>query len=295
MKGKIVLVLTVPLLLASFLIASNGRREGLEFFIFFGQRVDSLDVVYPYEYHPDFIDGIPNTVASQDLSIQGRHTSGVNGGLSFLVADRVRLKLCLDYSRSLLEGQNSPYHIHLDYITLHPPDYKPVPVIRDESIIWAETQGMLKSLALLFNLEYEIWCSRRADLRLSGGVGYYRLFGNVYPLAYSEYWLGGHGVLFSQQYLLKLRLPASGKIGVNADLELAYHVSDRISIVAKAAYYRIGNASISPVIDEVLFLYYPDHVSEDKFKEIVDYLKLPPLEFNASYLTLKIGFRLSLW
>lgn len=292
MRGKGIIILAVSFLLAPFMNASDGQRRGLEFFAFFSLRFDSLDSVYSHEYSPIFTSG-DKSAAEQDILIQGKPASGVNGGFSFSVADSLRLRFSLDYSRGRLRGENSLYHVHIEYTARYLPQMDPVRIVRDNSLILPETRGTIRSLGFLLDLEYEAWRSKSAALRLSAGGGYYRIFGDFYPLGYSKYSLASHFTLGLWEYYLMLKLPASGRIGFNAGIELSLRLTDSLAFVSKAAYHRIGSIILTPVIDKALSTHIFE-IDADKFRKIVDYLKLPPFEFNPSYWTLQAGFKLAL-
>jgi hypothetical protein len=125
----------------------------------------------------------------------------------------------------------------------------------------------LRSLSFFLNLQYRFVTSKDTIASFSAGSGIISVYGNFNHLAYSEYWIGGHGVLFSKDYLLKLKMPSSGKIGFNADIELGFRLTGSLSLAAKVAYILCRSISVKPTIEEALFYYSLDRVEEDKLPE----------------------------
>lgn len=280
------LVATLPLL-----SADSGRGKA-EFFFTLSMGFPSINETYAHANIIDFPSG-PDSTASQQILLRGCSSLGWNGGLFVPLSPRFSLKLSVDINHTPIRGENTSYNVHLDYITRFPPDYLPVHIVRDSSIIWPETDGKLRMFSLYLSLRYRITASKRFELAVSAGPVWSRIGGGFRPLGYSEYWLGGHGVLFSENYLLRVKLPTTSRIGGCADLELILRLSKKVSFVARAAGFSFGRVSWGPVIDEILN-YSLDPVREEKMREIRSSLNVGPLKINPSTLSLQVGFRLVL-
>jgi len=172
-----------------------------------------------------------------------------------------------------------------------PPDYTPIEIIRDHSVEWIKTQGSIKSLSFLLNVQYEYALSKNITAAFSVGSGLYRIFGDFNPVGYSEFWLGGHSVLFSEDYLLMLKIPSSNKIGINVDMEFAHRLSEKLFIVANIAYNLCGSLSVAPILDYALYYYSLDRIDEGKLNQIQNDLDFGPLEINPSFFSLSFGFK----
>lgn len=279
------------IILTAGLSAEETKKRPLEIFAFFNLNFASLDTAYPNRHALESSAGFEGSYASQALAIQGKAREGFSTGLSLFLSDDLGLKLGLNYARNLLSGENSPYQVHLQYISRQPPDYTPHQVISDQSIEWVPTRGSVKSLSLALNLQYVLFDSRRFSACLSAGGGIFRVWGDFSPLGYSEYWLGGHGVLFSQQYLVRLAIPSSYRASLNADLELGLRISERITFAAKLAYFFCGSVSFSPAIDNVLYYYSLDKVDEDTLSRIKSRMTLNALRIKPSFLALNLGIK----
>ena len=292
---KITFVLVTTLLIFPSLLqagqAEDAKSESIEIFSFFNLRFGSVDTAYMHSYILDFSAGHPESFASQTLTLQDRTSCGFNAGVSFPLHRSLRFKLSVNYSRSLLKGENSPYQIHLEYISMPPPNYTPIKIISDHSLEWTETQGSLKTLSFLLNLEYAHALSKNMTVSFSAGGGLYWIFGDFNPLGYTEYWLGGHSVLMSEYYLLMLKIPSSNKIGINVDMGLAHRLSKKLFIAANIAYHLCGDLSIEPSLDYALYRCSLDRIDESKLNQIQNDLDFGPLEINPSFFSLNIGFK----
>ena len=291
MKRMTTALLLSSILLAAGLPAREAKKRPLEIFAFFNLNFGSLDTAYPNRHTLESSPGFEGSYASQALAIQGKAREGFSTGLSLFLSDDLGLKLGLNYARNLLSGENSPYQVHLQYVSRQPPDYTPHQVINDQSIEWVPTRGSVKNLFLALNLQYVLFDYRRFSASLSAGGGISRVWGDFSPLGYSEYWLGGHGVLFSQQYLVRLAIPSSYRASLNADCELGLRISERITFAAKFAYFFCGSVSFSPAIDNVLYYYSLDKVDENTLSRIKSRMTLNALKIKPSFLALNLGIK----
>lgn len=293
-KKTFFLLLFISFLFYSTSTAAETQKRPVEFFAFFNLHLGSFDSTYPNTYPIHINSSASNSSASQELNIQSRPGAGVTTGFIIPVSKMFSLKISVDYSRSLLKGENSPVMTHLEYTALFPPDYQPQLITSDRSRNWPATQGKLKTLAFSINLQYAVLRSKKFNASLSAGTGYYWTYGNFYPLSYSDYWMGGHSVLFSDSYLVFLKIPVSGKIGFNADFEIAYRISKRLSLAARGAYNLCTASSVMPQIDSALYFDSLSQVTNSHFLEIKSQMNFSPLEIKLSYLSLNFGIRCSL-
>ncbi|MFB0565700.1 MAG: hypothetical protein ACETWK_08495 [Candidatus Aminicenantaceae bacterium] len=294
MRKSTSLLISIFFIAFSILNAEEEKKKSFEIFAFANVNFSAVNTTYQNNFELDFDAAKPGSYASQILTLQGKAREGFNAGFTYFMSEKFGIKFSLNYSRNLLSGENSPYKIYLKYISIHPPDYVPHEVTYDETYDWLTTQGNLKTFSFFTNLQYRFVISKNTTASFSAGSGFYRVYGNFNPLGYSEFWLGGHGVLFSEHYLVMLKIPSSGKIGFNTDFELNFRLSKNFSFAAKLAYNLCGNISIIPVIDKVLFYPYLGKVAENKLSKIKDQMKLKSLKINPSFLSLNFGIKYSL-
>lgn len=292
-KAKYFVVFWLFLFLSSNLLAGEARKRPIEIFALFNLSFSAMDTVYAHRYTLDYSPGFEDSSVAQDLTVQGQAGAGWNAGLFYPLNRQVGLKFAVNYSRNPLGGENSPYEISLQYISIQPPDYQPHEVSDQVSLAWVPTRGHLKSLSLLLNLQYIFSAADSWTASLSAGGGLGTSWGQIHYLGYSDYWLGGHGVLFSELDLLKLKIPSSSGLVLDADIELGFKLSEKISLATRLACLFRPNFSATPVIDDVLAYYSLDKVSGEKLELVRSRLKLHSLKINPSLLNLNIGIKYS--
>ncbi len=207
---------------------------------------------------------------------------------------RLGLRAGLGYGRIPLGGGNPPVLIHLDYTSMQPPDYTPRRVVQDLFIPWDETAGCLRNASIHIGLDYSVPVFGRAVASFSAG-GIADLFsGEFSPLGSASYWLGGHGVLFSEQYLVFLKIPAAWKVGAEAGIDLAVRIPPRISLLIRISYLLMGKRSLGLDVDKVLYADSRQPVDAGKFLTIENNLALNPLCFDLSAFSMSAGIRFRL-
>jgi hypothetical protein len=82
-------------------------------------------------------------------------------------------------------------------------------------------------------------------------VTYFRFEAEVSSLAYQRYWLGGHSVLFSDQYLLRMTADPNSAIGGNAGAEVHLFLGPSLAVFAEARYHLAGKIE-APVRFELI-------------------------------------------
>jgi hypothetical protein len=71
----------------------------------------------------------------------------------------------------------------------------------------------------------------RLNATISGGLSYYRLSGTAQPLGYTTFRLGGHSVLFSDEYHLVISIEPTAVLGFNAGGEINVPLGRRGAVV----------------------------------------------------------------
>jgi hypothetical protein len=189
---------------------------------------------------------------------------------------------------------NSPYEIEMKYITLYPPYWDKFEVTWNRSIEWMSTEGRLESLGFFLNAQFRFPLSEMATGTVSMGPGILTAFGRFSALGYHQFWLGGYGALFYDDFLLMMKIPASWKTCLNADLEISLHLSKLVSLAARVAYMAAGKMSMAPEIDRIISYYSLGDVSPETYEKIKNYLNFKPLGLNPSALSLNLGLKLQL-
>jgi hypothetical protein len=282
------------LLIPAFSSADGPKKSRIEAFLYLSWSSGGEPATYKHDYPLDFADALPGAHGFQTLTIERKWGEGIQGGLSFFITDRFGLKFSLSYNRHKLSGGNSPYEIEMKYITYYPPYWDKFVATRNMVIEWMPTEGRLESLGFFLNAQFRFPLSEMATGTVSIGPGIFCVSGRFSALGYHEFWLGGYGSLFYNDFLLMMKIPASWKTCLNTDLEISLRLSKLVSLAARIAYMAAGNISRVPSIDRILSYYSLDEVSTETYLRVKDYLNFKPLVLNPSALSLNLGLKLQL-
>ena len=255
----IALFCTVALLLVSAggagaQTAAEGR-PGRSVEVFGGLTVSSAhpDGSVPSSFSPPFLFGASSaSSAEQLLTIAGNHGTAFEVGANLFLDRHVGLQVRFERSRTDIGGANAPYVAHLRYISVPPPSYTPVSNSYDVSYTWPDTTGEWRTSSLSLNPVFRGSLGRRVMGTVSGGLSYLRLSGAVAPVALSQYWLGGHSVLFSSLYRLRAEAAPVNSVGLNVGGGVSVAVSSRFSVLADVRWVYAGHVEVPLTVTEVL-------------------------------------------
>ncbi len=208
---------------------------------------------------PLLLDGDFTSHAGQTLNADNGFALGVIGGLNVFPWPNVGFQLLVERSTCDLTGANAPYVFALQYVSRQPPDDRPQVVDVNRTTPWPDTSGSLEQIAVAFNAVVRIGRPEGVNLTISGGPSYRRLAGTIEPLAFTAFHLGGHSVLFEDDYRLALALQPTHSIGFDVGGELNAPIATRAAIVLGFRYFRGGlDARVAPKAvlnaDEVTFM-----------------------------------------
>lgn len=183
-------------------------------------------------YTPPLIFGSDSTgSAGQTLAIDAGRGPGWQVGVNLFPSRHVGVQLIVDRASMDVSGANGPYAVTLTYTSRQPPDYVPRVFTTSASTPWPQTTGSLQQLAVAFNLVARTDPRRRVIASVSGGGSYYRLTGTVQPLGYTEFHLGGHSTLFSEDFRLAVS-PEGHVFGFNAGADVSVAIARHAAVVA---------------------------------------------------------------
>ena len=130
---------------------------------------------------------------------------------------------------------------------------------------------------------------RRIQLRLSGGLAILAISGDVQPVAFSHFQMGGHSVLFSDQHELTMAFERTWGFGAVAGVEVHRSLTRRAGLVAgiRALVPRTINAAASVTqVSESLFTLSPAEAQQA--------LRPSPFRVRPWTFDVLVGVRLSL-
>ncbi|MBI1875730.1 MAG: hypothetical protein HYS05_17830 [Acidobacteria bacterium] len=135
---------------------------------------------------------------------------------------------------------------------MQPPDFVPRQFRYERQTAWPATQGSLRQLEIGLGGVGRWQSSRGFGATGYAGLGYLRLSGETQSLAYTSFHLGGHSVLFPEQYRLSATLTPSSTWGLNAGGELDIPVASSLSVVVGYRAFVGRAARLSVRLDSIL-------------------------------------------
>jgi hypothetical protein len=277
-------------------LTGSGRAEDrgriIEFSFGWDVRSQSLGSDYQHQYSPPFEPGPAVSSAFHKLQFQTVRAKGKPIFLGIFPTEKLGIEISYFHLSSPWEGQSSDYEVSLQYISRPPPWYEPVEVTVNWKSSWPPPHGYLDLKILNLNPAIRLSLNHRWEVGLSAGLSSFFLKGELGPLAFTRFWLGGHSVLFSEEYKLLARFIPNHRRGWNAGLSFSGCLLKGLSLFFYGRYFR--SAEIPLQLEAVGYdeNYQPPGV--EPLARMIPYLALRPVVFRPSLLSLSLGLKLSL-
>lgn len=282
-------LLTTALLLAP---VTAATQERVEFWGGFSGIVTSASGSLTSTYAPPLVAGTAVTSsAGQTLVLDGTHGWGWQAGVNVFPTKHVGAQIFFDRGRVDLGGANGPYSTSLTWISRQPPDYQPRTLTTAASTPWPDTSGSLSQSTVGLNAILRTATTHRVSASVSGGFSYYRITASAQPLGYTEYHLGGHSTLFSDEMHLLWDTESTGAVGFNAGGDLSVALSRQLSAVVG---YRYLGARAVDLPVRLTAVTNPDQVA---FSETIDTIAtrmaVPPAHVSIASSRVIVGLKLT--
>ena len=243
-------------------------------------------------YSPPLLaDGDFTSTGGQRFNADTGATVGLTAGVNVFPAGRVGLQILFDRASFDVTGTNGAYSVALQYVSRPPPDNVPQAVNTDQSVPWPDTSGSLTQMALAFNAVVRIARTDRVGAAISGGPAYRRLSGDVQPLGYTTFRLGGHSVLFQDVHRLALSLGPAHAFGFNAGAEVDVAMGRHTAIVFGYRYFGGPDADVE--VSPKTVLNTDELAFEQSPAEISSRLALNPMTMSVSGSRVFVGIKVT--
>jgi hypothetical protein len=193
---------------------------------------------------PLLFDGNFTSRGGQTLAADARAAVGVSGGLNIFPRNWLGVQVLIERATCDVSAANAPYIIALEYVSRPPPSGEPQAVTVNQSIAWPSTSGSLTEWTFAFNAVARIGADDRVSMIVSGGPTYYRLEGELQPLGFTTFQLGGHSVLFESDYRLAVSAGPAHAIGFDTGAELNAPIGRHAAIIAGYRYLGARRADV---------------------------------------------------
>jgi hypothetical protein len=282
------------ILLSVFTLSVYGQEDGragrMSFWITRSLVKPQLSSTYRTLYSPPFDTGEYSSSASQALSLTARDAAGTSLGLAVGINKFMNIVFQMDWTTTDLTGVNSPYEISLNYTSTPPPDYTPSPVSVAQTTPWPDTVGKIRHLVLSLNLQGKVRLLRTIMLEASAGLTYFSLSGDASSLGFNNFWLGGHSVLFSNHYRIRMVFGPKGTVGGNVGIGLEIPLIRPLYLYFGGQVFLSPKLQLNPTLDFILNS--REIIQEIPLDVIENRMSLQPLELNPGKLQILFGVRL---
>lgn len=166
---------------------------------------------------------------TQLVDASGTASPVFEAGAQWFPTSRAGIEIWVARDRGDEQATSSAYATTLTYISRQPPDHIPREFQYERSADWPPVRTEIRRWMVGFNGALRPVSSLRVAWIVSGGLAWVRLSGVIEPLGFTTFVLGGHSVLFPNEYRLTTELaPASAwraNIGTTLDTRLSGHLA----------------------------------------------------------------------
>jgi hypothetical protein len=226
----------------------------------------------------------------QTLAADTQSTFGLSGGINIFPVIRFGLQVLVERTSYDLAATNTPYVIALQYISRPPPSGEPQQTTLNQSNAWPDTSGSMTEWAVAFNAAARLGRPDRVGLILSGGPTYYRLSGELQPIGFTTFQLGGHSVLFQDDYRLAASLEPSSALGFDAGIELNAALGPHAAFVTGYRYF--GGPALDARVQPTDILNARELIQPEAIAEIAVRLGPPAARVSMGSSRLFVGLKL---
>lgn len=285
------LVLALALiLLANDATAQETAAGAIEFWGALTVAPDGPEGSVTTSYSPPLLfDGDFTSTGSQTLAAHTNKAVGFTGGLDVFPTRHVGFQIAFDRSAFDVSGANTPYSLALQYVSIPPPGTVPEVFNVNRSTPWPDTSGSLTQIAVAFNAALRFGQPGRISAVVSGGPTYYRFSGDLQPIGYTTFRLGGHSVLFQDDVRLALAAGPTNVLGFDAGGEVDIAVHRRLAIVAGYRYFGGPEADVS--VRAAVIVNEDELIFQQPLADIASRLALVPMRISPSSSRVFVGLR----
>jgi hypothetical protein len=182
------------------------------------------------DYEPPLLFGLQGVSrATQTVDVDRATAPHVEVGAQWFPTRHVGLEAWVSRERAEEFAPSSTYDTTLTYISRPPPDNLPRQSTYAQQTDWPPVRVAMRRWTAGVNIAVRPVLSTRVAWTISGGLSRIRVSGDVEPLGFTSFVLGGHSVLFPNEYLLNTRLEPAWAWRANAgtmlDVSLAEHLA----------------------------------------------------------------------
>jgi hypothetical protein len=257
-----------------------------------GVAASGFDTTYTHAFVPRVaFDPTSGGSAGHTLALDGSSGASFAATLDLGLGGRAGVQALVVTGAHDLAGPSSPYAIRLAYTAPQPPSNLPQRFTLEREEPWPDGAGRLRHLAIGVAARVRAVDRPAWTLDLLAGPTVHRVSGSLDGLGFSDFRLGGHGVLFSDTFRLGTDLEPRWRPGFTLGASAGVVVSGRVRLVVDARWLRAARTDLQPAIARILN---PDEIINALTpSEIAQRLTPAPLELRPSFTAVTAGLRVA--
>jgi hypothetical protein len=240
---------------------------------------------------PLLLDGDFTSRGGQTLGADTGFAVGWTAGVNVFPTRWLGLQVLIDRASYDVSATNPAYTVALQYVSRQPPNDELQIVNVNQRSAWPDTSGSLTQMAFALNAVVRIGSTDRLGVTVSGGPTVFRLGGDVQPLGFTAFQLGGHSVLFQDDYRLALSVEPTFAFGLDAGAELNVAVGGRAAIVAGYRYF--GGRQTDVMVRPSAILNSDELTFQQSLADVASRLALAPMRLSVSGSRVLVGLTLT--
>ncbi len=269
--------------------AAEENPLRFDFFVIYGPSLAGGSAAYANAYDPNPGYKIPGSYARQSITIDPAVGGRFAAGGTWYFNQRLGVRLSFISECRTIGGANASYDLLYLYTSMTPPDYIPFDTRFAFQRAWPSSEGAITEQGGSLALVWRLPASDDFEFSVSGGLSLTSACGRLHPLGFTKLWVGGHGVLMQEDYLVYLRLPPKALVGVDLSLDAAVRLSEHIWLRLEADYRKAGAYEIVPEIDQVLSSYSLEEAGSETTELIKSRFDLRTLNLSLSHVSFGAG------
>ena len=275
-------------------LSAGNDPSRFELFFTIGPGLRGASAAYANAYDPNPGYKIPGSCARQTLTVDPAPGWSWSAGGTWSFAPRLGVQLSFAAGPRNLEGENAPFEFFCLYTTMFPPDYVPFDTQMSFQRNWPRTEGSIRESGGTLALVFRLPASPSFEVSASGGISLNSAGGRLRSLGFTDFWLGGHGVAFTQDYEVRLKLPSKTLLGAVLNVNAAVRLSGRFWLRVEAEYRKTGTYEALPEIDEVFYADTSIAADREKVNLIKTRFDLGTFSISLSRFVLRMGIAIRL-
>jgi hypothetical protein len=238
---------------------------------------------------PLLFDGEFTSAAAQTITFDADSAVGLTAGANLWVSRRAGLQVVADRVSHSLTGTSTPYMFSLQYVSRLPPNDQLQIVDVHQTVPWPDGTGSFRDLNVSVNAVVRAGRADRVSATASGGLTVRRLTGALQPLAYTTFRLGGHSVLFEDDYRLQMALGPTSAFGVNVGGDVNIALGAHAALMVACRYLGPSSSQIAAHPRAILNT---DQVAfEQPLADIAARLGATPVTVSLSHSRIMVGVK----